>query len=94
MQLNRRQADRIFRILRVQHRPSTHHVAGLLVIDEARVLRVHYSRGTGDFPLPMVHRFRTSLHLDVDEFRRLRDGKMDRAEYLAIVKPRLPIVED
>lgn len=94
MQLNRRQADRIFRILRAVSKRSTHHIAGTIVLDENRSLQAHYSHSSGDFPLRMAHSFRRSLHLTVEEFQLLRDGKMTRREYLNVVLPRLGRLDD
>ena len=94
MQLNRRQLDVIFSILKVVPRRSSHHVAGYVEIDETKVLLVHYSRGRSEMPEVVGHRFRKSLHLNVNEFIRLRDGDMTRDQYIEIVKARLKFDED
>jgi hypothetical protein len=89
MRCTLREAERIFRTLQIEPRKCSHHVSGYFVIEGARALLAHFSFGRGEMPPPSVHRFRKSLLLTVVEFEALRDGRMTRAEYVGVVRPRL-----
>lgn len=89
MQFNRRHAERVFAILEVKSKSSTHHVAGYLEIDGIRCLALHYPHSSKEFTTGFAHRFRKRLHLTVTEFQELISGRMTRPEYLAIVRGRM-----
>lgn len=89
MRLTLREAERIFNVLRVVPRKSTRHVSGTFVVDGIRSLVLHYPHGRGEMPPAVVHKFRRSLHLNVEEFLRLRDGDMTRDEYVKLLLARL-----
>jgi hypothetical protein len=89
MEVSTREAERIFSKLKVQPRRSTHHVAGVVVIDGIARLPVHYSRGRKGLHGRAAQMFRKSLHLEPDEFAVLKGCTMSRAEFVAIVGPRI-----
>lgn len=88
MQVSAGELQRIFRKLEIEPKESPHHVAGWLVVDGKRVLPLHYSHGRKDMPGNVPHRFRKSLHLDVDEFLVFKRCKMGRDEYLEVLRAR------
>jgi len=93
MSLTLRQAERIFRVLKVKPRRSSHHISGYVIIDGTRALLVHYSHGRGEVPPSIVHRFRKSLLLSQHEFEELVNGDMTYDMYVELVRPRLPLDE-
>lgn len=86
MQLTKREAIRIMQRLEVVCKESTHHIRGIFCVNGRRVLAVHCSNGKGDLPDKVPERFRRSLKLNAEEFERLRKGRMDRAEYISILR--------
>lgn len=82
MQATKRDAKRVLQKLQVVEVSCKHHHAGFLVVDGVKVLKVHYSHGNGEMPPTVVHLFRKSLKLDVDEFRRLMGCTLSRDEYI------------
>jgi len=86
--LTTKDVARIFAALKVEPKPSTHHVAGWLVVDGRRVLPLHYSRSSKPMPNHASERFRKSLHLSRSEFAALRQGRMTRDEYVELLRER------
>lgn len=90
MEVSTREAERIFAKLQVSPRRSTHHVAGLVVIDGVARFPVHYSHGRKGLHGRASQSFRKSLHLEPKEFAVLKRCKMSREEYFALIRKRLP----
>lgn len=90
MDISIREAERIFSKLEVKPRRSTHHVAGVVVIDGTAQLPVHYSHGRKGLHGRAAQMFRKSLRLNPAEFSVLKRCTMTHDEYLAIVRDRLP----
>lgn len=89
MEVSTREAERIFAKLQVNPRRSTHHVAGMVVVDGVARLPVHYSHGRKGLHGRAAQSFRKSLQLEPKEFAVLKRCKMSRDEYFAIVRRRL-----
>ncbi len=89
MQLKKREAERVFRKLRVTEKVSTHHVAGVVRLDGILAVPIYYSRGRGDMPGRVGDRFRRSLYLSVEEFQRLAKCSMSRDQWVALVRSRV-----
>lgn len=88
MQLSAAELKRIFNKLEIEPKQSTHHVAGWLVVDGKKILALHYSRGHKDMPGHVPHRFRKALHLKTDEFQVFKRCRMDKDEYLELLRER------
>lgn len=86
MEVSAREAERIFNKLQVNPRRSTHHVAGVVVVDGVARFPVHYSHGRKGLQGRAAQMFRKSLHLEPKEFAVLKRCKMTRDEYLAIIR--------
>lgn len=89
MEVSTREAERIFGKLKVNARRSTHHVAGVVVVDGVGRLPVHYSHGRKGLHGRAAQMFRKSLYLEPREFLVLKSCKMSRDEYLSLVRRRL-----
>lgn len=88
MNISKKEAERIFNKLQVNPKTSTHHVAGVIVIDGAARLPVHYSHTRKGLQGRAAHLFRKSLRLQAEEFAVLKRCTMTREEYLALVRDR------
>jgi hypothetical protein len=86
MQLSTKDARRVMEKLMIQEIPCKHHSAGFLVVDGVRILKLHCSFGSKDMPPTVVHLFRKSLKLSVDEFQQLTGCKTSRAAYIQILR--------
>ncbi|MBF0565983.1 MAG: hypothetical protein HQK89_12145 [Nitrospirae bacterium] len=75
--------------MKVEEKPSKHHVAGCIVIDGKKALPVHYSNGDGDMPAKIGDKFRKCFKLDEDDFRTLKGCKMTREEYIDLIRLRI-----
>lgn len=89
MEVSTREAERIFVKLEVNPRRSTHHVAGVVVVDGVGHFPVHYSHGRKGLHGRAAQSFRKSLHLEPKEFAVLKRCKMSRDEYFDIVRERI-----
>ncbi|MGV8123676.1 MAG: hypothetical protein AB2L14_28335 [Candidatus Xenobiia bacterium LiM19] len=78
-------ADRIFLKLSLNIR-STSHCYGWLVVNNRKILRVHYSHGKGDIPERVTQKIRGQLKLTLHDFRALIDCSLTREDYLEILK--------
>lgn len=86
MKLSKRDAQRLFTKLELEHKRSTGHVYGWLVVDGKRVLPMHYSHGRGDMPGHVPDRFRKAMHLDRDEFGLMVGCTMTRRAYVDLLR--------
>jgi hypothetical protein len=89
MEVSTREAKKIFSKLGVKERRSTHHVAGVVVIDGVARLPVHYSHGRKGLAGRAAQSFRKSLRLKPEEFAVLKRCTMTRDEYVALVRSRV-----
>lgn len=89
MQVNKRDAARVFRKLKVREKTSTHHVAGVIELDGVLMLPIYYSRGRGDMPGRVGESFRKSLYVTQPEFARLIGCTMSREEWAGLVSSRI-----
>jgi hypothetical protein len=94
MQLSSRDAKKVLDKIGVETRNSKHHVRGFVVVDGVASLPVHLSFGRKDLPGNVPSRFRKSLLLSVEEFRRLSSCTMDATEYYALVRDRLRLLSE
>lgn len=88
MQLSERELRRIFTKLKVETKPSTHHVAGWFLVDGKRVLPLHYSRGHNDMPGHVPEKFRKQMFLNRVEFLEMKRCTMTRDEYVVVLQER------
>lgn len=65
---------------------STGHRYGWLMVNDQKVLRVHYSHGKGDLPEKVKHKIRSQLKLSNEGFKDLVGCPMSYDEYLVILK--------
>jgi hypothetical protein len=87
MQLTTREARKIMEHLGFEISPlCNHHHRGWLVIDGRAILAVHCSLGNKPMPGHIPDLFRKSLHLERDEFERLRRRDMDRVQYIQLLR--------
>ena len=86
MQLTKREAEKIFRILGIEPKRNRHHVAGFLIVDGKVILGVHYSFGRGEMPANVPEKFRRSLYLSQTEFQELRRSRMTREQYIQLLR--------
>jgi hypothetical protein len=84
MQLSTREAERVFRKLRVEAVESSHHVRGFVTYNGVRLLPVQYSNGRKDMPGHVPKRFAKSLNLSLSEFAELKRCTMSRDAYFDI----------
>ena len=88
MHLTTSEAEKICNKLQIELVSCKHHVRGFLVVDGRRVLPVHYSNGRKDMPADVPHKFRRSLHIDVEEFFRLLRCTLSRDQYVTLLRER------
>ncbi len=77
--------EKIFRKLNLQIR-STGHNYGWLIFEDKKILRVHYSHGKGDIPDRIIHKIRSQLKLNRQDFKELLSCKLLLKEYIEILK--------
>jgi hypothetical protein len=77
--------EKIFKKLSLQIR-STGHIYGWLVINNKKILRVHYSHGKGDLPDKIMHKIRGQLKLSEKDFKNLVTCPLTYEGYLDILK--------
>ena len=80
-----RDMEKIFSKLELSTR-ATKHQYGWLMVDDSKILRVHYSHGKGDIPGKVVHRIRGQLKLSEKDFKNLIQCPLSRKEYLGILR--------
>lgn len=88
MGFTKRDAERVFNKLELQQRRNTKHVYGWLIVDDRRVLPLHYSHGRGDMPGHVPDRFRSAMCLTKTEFAAMVRCTMTRDEYVALLRER------
>lgn len=88
MQLTSKEARKIIDKVGAELKHCKHHIRGFVVTKDKRLFPVHCSFGNKEMPEAVVHRFRRSLRVSVDEFRVLKSCKMKRREYLQRVSRR------
>ena len=86
MQMTLADAKRVANKLQIEHVDCKHHHAGFLVVDGVKVLKVHYSHGSGDMPPTVVHLFRKSLKLSLGDFRCLVACTLGRDDYIELLR--------
>jgi len=77
--------EKVFNKLSLQIR-STGHVYGWLVVNNKKILRVHYSHGKGDLPDKIMHKIRGQLKLSEKDFKNLVACPLTHESYLDILK--------
>jgi hypothetical protein len=77
--------DRIFHKLELDVR-STGHRYGWLIVENKKILRVHYSHGKGDIPDKIMHKIRGQLKLSEKDFKDLVACPLTLEGYLGILK--------
>lgn len=77
--------ERIFSKLSLQVR-STGHNYGWLIVNDKKILRVHYSHGKGDLPNKIMHKIRGQLKLSEKDFMNLIACPLSYEGYLDILK--------
>ncbi len=77
--------ERIFSKLSLQVR-STGHNYGWLIVNDKKILRVHYSHGKGDLPNKIMHKIRGQLKLSEKDFINLIACPLSYEDYLDILK--------
>jgi hypothetical protein len=77
--------DRIFHKLPLEVR-STGHRYGWLIVENKKVLRVHYAHGKGDLPEKIMHKIRGQLKLSEKDFKDLTACPLTFEGYLDILK--------
>ena len=82
--MKKREIEKIFRKLDLKVR-TTGHNYGWLVVDEKKILRVHYSHGR-DVPDKIVDKIRGQLKLSVKDFKNLVNCPLTYEDYIAILK--------
>jgi hypothetical protein len=78
-------ADRVFLKLGLKVR-STSHCFGWLMVNDKKILRVHYSHGKGDIPEKITQKIRGQLKLAPQDFKALIDCSLSFQDYLEILK--------
>ena len=89
MQLSTREARKVIDKVCDQRTECTHHVRGFVIVDGKRVFPIHCSFGNKDMPVSVIHRFRRSLRVTIDEFSSLVGCTMDRDHYKSLIVNRL-----
>lgn len=84
--LKARELERLFTKLEVKAKPCSHHVRGFVEVDGRSVLPIHYSNGKKGLHGPNLHKFRKSLHLDVDQFHGLVSCTFSRDDLVEILR--------
>lgn len=77
--------EKIFHKLALEIR-STGHKYGWLIVENRKILRVHYSHGKGDLPNKIMHKIRGQLKLSEKDFKDLIACPLTCEGYLAILK--------
>ena len=80
-----RDMEKIFSKLELSIRSTKHHY-GWLIVDDIKILRVHYSHGKGEIPGKVVHKIRGQLKLSEKDFINLIKCPLSRKEYLEILR--------
>jgi hypothetical protein len=83
--MKKREIEKIFRKLNLEVR-STKHNYGWLLVDGKKILRVHYSHGSGDIPDKIVNKIRGQLKLSKKDFRDLIRCPLTYQDYIAILR--------
>lgn len=80
-----REIEKIFKKLNLKVR-STGHNYGWLIVNNKKILRVHYSHGKGDLPPVIVNKIRGQLKLSQKDFLELINCPLTYEGYLNILK--------
>lgn len=80
-----REIEKIFRKLNLKVR-STGHNYGWLIVNNKKILRVHYSHGKGDVPPVIVNKIRGQLKLSQKDFVELINCPLTYEDYINILK--------
>lgn len=83
--MKKKDIDKLFSKLELTVRSTGHHY-GWLMIDDVKILRVHYSHGKGDIPGKVIHKIRGQLKLSETDFTNLVRCPLSRKEYLKILE--------
>lgn len=89
IQVNKKDAKKVFEKLNVQEKSSKHHVSGFIVVDGVKMLPIHYSHGRGDMPGAIGKKFVKSLLLEDDEFKELVKCTLSKEKYFEILMSRI-----
>jgi len=92
--MKKKDIKKIFSKLNLKVR-STGHKHGWLIVNEAKILRVHYSHGRGEIHRNVIHRIRGQLKLSQKDFQALITCPLIYDAYLKILKRKgyLPVRE-
>ena len=77
--------EKIFKKLDLEVRSTTHKY-GWLVVNNRKILRVHYSHGRGDIPEKIANKIRGQLKLSQKDLRDLIDCPLTYGDYINILK--------
>ena len=77
--------EKIFKKLDLKVR-STKHEYGWLVVNNRKILRVHYSHGRGDIPEKIANKIRGQLKLSQKDLRDLIDCPLTYGDYINILR--------
>ena len=83
--MKKREMERIFRKLDLEVR-STKYNYGWLVVEGKKILRVHFSHGSGDIPDKVTSKIRGQLKLSEKDFRDLIKCPLTYQDYIAILR--------
>jgi len=86
MLLSSVEAERILKQLGATTREGDNVVVGYVVVEDLKTLVASFPTRQEQIPEGIAHRFRKALCLDLEQFERLRSGRMGRNEYVQIVK--------
>lgn len=77
--------EKIFKKLDLKARSTTHKY-GWLVVNNRKILRVHYSHGRGDIPEKIANKIRGQLKLSQKDLRDLIDCPLTYGDYINILR--------
>ena len=77
--------EKIFKKLDLKVR-STSHNYGWLIVNNRKILRVHYSHGRGDIPEKIANKIRGQLKLSQKDLRDLIDCLLTYEDYINILQ--------
>lgn len=83
--MKKRDVEKIFKKLglRVRH---TGHNYGWLIVNDKKILRVHYSHGKGDISEKIGNKIRGQLKLSLKDFKELVACPLKCDDYITILK--------
>lgn len=79
------EVEKLFKKLDLKVHYTTHNY-GWLIVDNKKILGVHYSHGKGDIPHKIANKIRGQLRLSQKDFRGLIDCPLTYAGYLNFLR--------